>query len=143
MVCPRPLVGLMRPPSARSGSSVSSWASSIRRGRYAPLISRLYLFATILAQSVHHFTIKVYFSGVQALHVERGFSDPIKNSSRLQLVFREIKQSQGLSSSTRLPITDNNMVVIWQSFKWPARITACLGQLVLLPTLASFAPLNL
>ena len=31
----------------------------------------LCLFATFLAQSVHHSTIKVYLSGVRALHVEQ------------------------------------------------------------------------
>ena len=75
----------------------------------------LCLFATFLAQSVHHSTIKVYLSGVRALHVEEGFADPLKKTLRLHRVLRGIKRSHGSSTSTRLPITDNIMMVIRQS----------------------------
>ena len=61
------------------------------------------------------FTIKVYLSGVRALHINHGFPDPLINCLRLQRVVRGIKRCQGSSSSSRLPITDDLMLVIWQS----------------------------
>ena len=75
----------------------------------------LCLFAPFLARFVHHSSIKVYLSGVRALHVEQGFPDPLQNCLRLQRVVRGIKRSQGSSSSNRLPITDTHMLLIWNS----------------------------
>ena len=75
------------------------------------------------------------FSGIRALHVEQGLEDSLKNTLRLQRVIRGIKWSQGLLSSTHLPITNNIMMVIWQ--------IACFGHLVLLATFAFFIQLNL
>ena len=75
----------------------------------------LCLFATFLARFVHHSSIKVYLSGVRALHVEQGFPDPLQNCLRLQRVVRGIKRSQGSSSSNCLPITDIHMLLIWKS----------------------------
>ena len=56
----------------------------------------------------------MYLSGVRALHIDRGFPAPLINCLRLQRVVRGIKRCQG-SSSSRLPITDDLMLVIWQS----------------------------
>ena len=75
----------------------------------------LCLFATFLARTLQHSSIKVYLSGVRALHIDQGFPDPLSNCLRLQRVVRGIKRCQGTPSSTRLPITDDLMVVIWQS----------------------------
>ena len=75
----------------------------------------LCLFATFLARFVPHSTIKVYLSGIRALHVEQGFPDPLQNCLRLQRVVRGIKRSQGSSSPNRLPITDSHMLLIWNS----------------------------
>ena len=73
------------------------------------------LFATFLAGSLQHSSIKVYLSGVRALHIEQGFADPLHNCLRLQRVIRGIKRTQGSPSSSRLPITDDLMLVIRKS----------------------------
>lgn len=57
----------------------------------------------------------MYLSGVRALHIEQGFPDPLINCLRLQRVVRGIKRCQGSPSSSRLPITDDLMLVIWRS----------------------------
>ena len=75
----------------------------------------LCLFVTFLARTIKHSSIKVYLSGVRALHIDHGFADPLINCLRLQRVVRGIKRCQGSSSSSRLPITDDLMLVIWQS----------------------------
>ena len=72
-------------------------------------------FATFLAQSIHHSSIKVYLSGVHALHIEQGFPDPLQDCLRLQRMIRGIKRCQGSVTTTRLPITDRIMVTIWKS----------------------------
>ena len=73
----------------------------------------LCLFATFLASSVQHSTIKVYLLAVCTLHIEQGFSDPLVDCLQLQRVLRGIKRTQGDSSSLGLPITDDIMVVIF------------------------------
>ena len=75
----------------------------------------LCLFVTFLARTIKHSSIKMYLSGVRALHIDHGFPDPLINCLRLQRVVRGIKRCQGSSSSSRLPITDDLMQVIWQS----------------------------
>ena len=60
-------------------------------------------------------SIKVYLSGVRALHIEQGFADPLHNCLRSQRVIRGIKRTQGSPSSSRLPITDDLMLVIRKS----------------------------
>ena len=75
----------------------------------------LCLFATFLASSVQHSTIKVYLSAVHALHIWQGFSDSLVDCLGLQRVLREIKRPQGDSSSLRLPVTDDIMMVIFRA----------------------------
>ena len=62
-----------------------------------------------------HSSIKVYLSGFRALHIDHGFADPLINCLRLQRVVCGITRCQGSSSSSRLPITNDLMLVIWQS----------------------------
>ena len=113
----------------------------------------LCLFATFLANLIQHSSIKVYLSGVRALHIEQGFPDPIANCLRLQRVVRGIKRCQGSSSSSRLPITDDLMLLIWQSLDlclpdhlmfWAACSLGYFGFLraseFTVPNLASFSP---
>ena len=57
----------------------------------------------------------MYLSGVRALHIKQGFADPVQNCLRLQHVIRGIKCTQGIPSSSHLPITDGLMLVIWKS----------------------------
>lgn len=75
----------------------------------------LCLFVTFLARTLQHSSIKVYLSGIRALHIDQGFPDPLTDCLRLQRVARGIKRCQGTPSSTWLPITDDLMLVIWQS----------------------------
>ena len=113
----------------------------------------LCLFATFLAARIQHSSIKVYLSGIRALHIEQGFPDPLANCLRLQRVIRGIKRSQGSSSSSRLPITDDLMFVIWRSLDlrlpdhlmfWAACSLGYFGFLraseFTVPSLASFSP---
>jgi len=112
----------------------------------------LCLFATFLAKRIQHSSIKVYLSGVRALHIEQGFPDPLANCLRLQRVVHGIKCCQGSSSSSRLPITDDLMLLIWQSLDlrlpdhpmfWAACSLAYFGFLraseFTVPSLASFS----
>ena len=113
----------------------------------------LCLFATFLAARIQHSSIKVYLSGIRALHIEQGFPDPLANCLRLQRVIRGIKRSQGSSSFSRLPITDDLMLVIWRSLDlrlpdhlmfWAACSLGYFGFLraseFTVPSLASFSP---
>ena len=113
----------------------------------------LCLFATFLASSVQHSTIKVYLSAVRALHIEQGFSDPLVDCLRLQRVLRGIKRTQGESSFSRLPVTDDIMMVIFRALDithpdhcmfWAACNLAYFGFLrsaeFTVPNLASYVP---
>ena len=73
----------------------------------------LCLFATFLANTVQHSTIKVYLSAVCSLHIEQGFADPLVDCLRLQQVLRGIKTIQGDTSLLCLPVTDDIMMVIF------------------------------
>ena len=73
----------------------------------------LCLFATYLADSLRHSSIKVYLSAVRSLHVDQGFPDLLENCLWLQRVVRGIKRSQGtLSSRPRLPVSSNILHMI-------------------------------
>ena len=74
----------------------------------------LCLFATFLADSMRHTSIKVYLSAVRSLHVDQEFPDPLENCLRLlQRVIRGIKRLQGsLPANPRLPISSNILRII-------------------------------
>ena len=73
----------------------------------------LCLFATFLADSSQHASIKVYLSAVRSPHVDQGFPDLLENCLRHQRVVREIKRSQGsLPANQRLPISSNILRLI-------------------------------
>ena len=100
----------------------NSSTSAFSLGNCTPMAPRvqfdewtLCLFATFLADSIQHSSIKVYLSAVRSLHIEQGFPDPLLNCLRLQRVVRGIKRSQGSTSSQRLPVTDSIMLVIFRS----------------------------
>ena len=75
----------------------------------------LCLFATLLANTVQHSTIKVYLSAVRSLHIEQGFTYPLVDCLQLQQVLRRIKRTQGDTSSLRLPVTDDLIMVIFRA----------------------------
>ena len=113
----------------------------------------LCLFATFLANTVQHSTIKVYLSAVRSLHIEQGFADPLVDCLRLQRVLRGIKRTQGDTSSLCLLVTDDIMMVIFRALDlslpdhcmfWAASNLAYFGFLrsaeFTVPNLASFSP---
>ena len=58
-----------------------------------------------MANDIKAASIKVYLSGVRALHIENGYPDPTSGCLRLQRVLKGIKRCQGSSPDTRLPVT--------------------------------------
>ena len=72
-------------------------------------------FASFLADSLHHSSIKVYLSAVRSLHIDNGLPDPLINCLQLQRLMRGIKRVQGSSTSKRLPITIDLLKVIQRS----------------------------
>ena len=85
--------------------------------------------------------------------IEQGFPGPLANGLRLQRVVRGIKRCQGSSSSSRLSITDDLMLLIWWSLDlrlphhlmfWAACSLGYFGFLRVseftVPNLASFSP---
>ena len=96
--------------------SVVSWGSYIPQGYPArPMNGHFAFLSPSLLGPFKHSSIKVYLSGARALHIDHGFPDPLINCLRLQRVVRGIKRCQGSSSSSRLAITDDLTLVIWQS----------------------------
>ena len=111
------------------------------------------LFATFLARTLQPSSIKVYLSGIRALHIEQGFQDPLADCLRLQRVVRGIKRRQDTPSAARLPITDDIMLIIWQPLDpgrpdhvmfWAACSLGYFGFLRVseftVPNLSSFSP---
>ena len=105
------------------------------------------------SRTLQPLSIKVYLSGIRALHIKQGFPDPLVDCLRLQRVIRGIKRCQGTPSATRLPITDDLMLVIWQSLDpglpdhmmfWAACFLGYFGFLgtseFTVPNLSSFSP---
>ena len=62
-------------------------------------------FAALLADNLHHLSIKVYLSAVRSLHIDNGLPDPLVNCLQLQRLLQGIKRVQGSSPPSRLPIT--------------------------------------
>ena len=90
-------------------------------------------FATILADSLTHASIKVYLSAVRSLYIDHGLPDPLENCLRLQRLLRGIKRVQGPVSPRRLPISIDHLRVIQRSLDLSARdhvmlwAACCLG----------------
>lgn len=121
----------------------TSWAGSICLGFLAQLMNgHSACFATFLARSLQHASIKVYLSGVRALHIEQGFAGRLQNCLRLKCVIRGIKRSQGTPSSSRLPIRDDLTLVIWRSLDLQLPDHACFGQHALWGILGFFVQRN-
>ena len=72
-------------------------------------------FASFLADSLHHSSIKVYLSAVQSLHIDNGLPDPLVTCLQLQRLLRGIKRVQDPSPPKRLPVTIDLLKVIQQS----------------------------
>ena len=78
-------------------------------------MSGLSAFLSPLAQLVRPATIKVSLSAIRALHIEQGFLDPLVDCLQLQRVAHGIKRSVGEAGSTRLPITDETLLLIFKA----------------------------
>ena len=72
-------------------------------------------FCSYIASHVSHKTIKVYLSGIQLEHLERGHHDPT-DDKLLHLLCKGIKRSQGDNSRLRLPITINVLKALKTQF---------------------------
>ena len=75
----------------------------------------LCLFATHLSSSLCSSSIKIYLSAVRSMHIDLGLPDPLVACLQLQRVLRGIKRTQGSTGSSRLPITDHHMLIIYKS----------------------------
>ena len=65
----------------------------------------LIYFASYLARTVRHNTIKLYLAAVRNLHVTAGYPDPLKGKLLLRKVLRDILRYQGNQRTRRLPVT--------------------------------------
>lgn len=72
-------------------------------------------FSTLLADRLHHTSIKVYLSAVHSLHIDYGFPDPLTNCLQLQCLLWGIKWHQGSNLPQRQPVTADLMSVLHQS----------------------------
>ena len=65
----------------------------------------LIYFASYLARTVRHCTIKLYLAAVRNLHITAGYSDPLKGKLLLHKVLRGILRYQGEQRIRRQPVT--------------------------------------
>ena len=65
----------------------------------------LIYFASYLARSVRHSTIKLYLAAVRNLHISCGHNDPLVGKLLLKKVLRGILRYQGQSHILRQPVT--------------------------------------
>ena len=72
-------------------------------------------FASCLADSLHHSSIKVYLSAVQSLHIDNGLPDPLVSCLQPHRLLRGVKHVQGSSPPKCLPITIDLLKVILSS----------------------------
>ena len=72
----------------------------------------LIYFASYLARTVRHSTIKLYLAAVRNLHVTAGYPDPLKGKLLLRKVLRGILRYQGNQRARRLPVTPEVLLAI-------------------------------
>ena len=65
----------------------------------------LVYFASYLARTVQHSTIKLYLAAVRNLHISAGYNDPLKGKLLLCKVLRGILRFQGDKTIRRQPVT--------------------------------------
>ena len=69
-------------------------------------------FASLLADNLHHSSIKVYLSAVRSLHIDNGLPDQLSTAAAF---IKGIRRVQGSSPSSRLPITVDLLQIIQRS----------------------------
>ena len=72
----------------------------------------LVYFASYLARTVRHSTIKLYLAAVRNLHITEGFNDPLKGKLLLRKVLRGILRYQGQQRIRRQPVTPQVLLAI-------------------------------
>ncbi|KAL9974355.1 hypothetical protein ACROYT_G011379 [Oculina patagonica] len=72
----------------------------------------LIYFASYLARTVRHGTIKLYLAAVRNLHISCGHGDPLQGKLLLKKVLRGILRFQGQSRSLRQPVTPRVLLSI-------------------------------
>lgn len=72
----------------------------------------LIYFASYLARTVRHSTIKLYLAAVRNLHISCGHSDPLAGRLLLKKVLRGILRYQGQSRILRQPVTPGILLAI-------------------------------
>ena len=65
----------------------------------------LVYFASYLARTVRHSTIKLYLAAVRNLHISAGYNDPLKGKLLLRKVLQGILRFQGVKAIRRQPVT--------------------------------------
>ena len=65
----------------------------------------LIYFASYLARTVKHSTIKLYLAAVRNLHISCGHGDPLSGKLLLKKILRGILRYQGQSRILRQPVT--------------------------------------
>ena len=72
----------------------------------------LIYFASYLARTVRHSTIKVYLAAVRNLHISCGHGDPLVGKLLLKKVLRVILRYQGQRRILRQPVTPGILLTI-------------------------------
>lgn len=72
----------------------------------------LVYFASFLARTVRHSTIKIYLAAVRNLHIISGYEDPLKGRLLLQKILRGILRYQGSPRIRRQPVTPRVLLAI-------------------------------
>ena len=73
----------------------------------------LRLFATYLASTVSHATIKIYLAAVKHLHFQHNYDLPLNQFNHLQYLLRGIKRQQGTRTKERKPITPAHLQLFY------------------------------
>jgi len=72
----------------------------------------LIYFATFLARTVKHATIRNYLAAVRNMHIVNGYGDPTQGKLVLQKVLRGILRCQGASRALRQPVSPQLLLAI-------------------------------
>ena len=72
----------------------------------------LVYFASYLARSVRHSTIKTYLAAVRNLHIISGYDDPLRGRLLLKKILRGILRYQGSARIRRQPVTPRVLLAI-------------------------------
>ena len=72
----------------------------------------LIYFASYLARTVRHCTIKIYLAAVRNLHTVSGYNDPLQGKLLLKKILRGILRYQGCPRISRQPVTPRVLLAI-------------------------------